>query len=120
MAEVREISELIKEINLASVVEAAGIDLNRSDFGLCPFHDEKTPSFKVFDDNRFYCFGCHASGDAIDFIREFYGLGFKSACSHLGIELVSGKRSKKIRAEILARKRKKELLEQFGKCDEIC
>jgi len=39
--------------------------------GLCPFHDEKTPSFSIFtNDNHFYCFGCHVWGDAIDFYMK--------------------------------------------------
>ena len=48
--------------------------------GLCPFHDEKTPSFNVNASLGFYkCFGCSASGDAITFIREFEHLSFTEA-----------------------------------------
>ena len=43
--------------------------------GLCPFHDEKTPSFTIFDDH-YFCFGCRAHGDAIEFIRQTRGMGF--------------------------------------------
>ena len=43
--------------------------------GLCPFHAEKTPSFYVYDD-RFYCFGCKAAGDAIEFVRKTQGYGY--------------------------------------------
>lgn len=47
----------------------------------CPFHEEKTPSFNVVPDKDFYhCFGCGAHGDAIDFIAEYTGVGFKDAC----------------------------------------
>jgi hypothetical protein len=39
--------------------------------GICPFHDEKSPSFTIFtDDNHYYCFGCHAHGDAIDYYSK--------------------------------------------------
>jgi len=39
--------------------------------GLCPFHEEKSPSFTIFqNDNHFYCFGCHTWGDAIDFYMK--------------------------------------------------
>jgi DNA primase len=60
--------------------------------GLCPFHQEKTPSFGVSrGKNFFYCFGCQASGDAISFLRHVEGLGFAEAIAKLaersGIEL---------------------------------
>jgi DNA primase len=46
----------------------------------CPFHDEKTPSFYVNDDKGFYhCFGCQAHGDAIRFVMETRGVGFREA-----------------------------------------
>ncbi len=51
--------------------------------GLCPFHEEKTPSFTVFDD-RYFCFGCKASGDAIDFVRQTSGSNFLDAVHFLG------------------------------------
>lgn len=46
----------------------------------CPFHDEKTPSFKVSKDlKHFKCFGCPAKGDAIQFVRDYLGLEFREA-----------------------------------------
>ena len=43
--------------------------------GLCPFHNEKTPSFTVYNDTQsFYCFGCGAGGDAIGFIKKIENL----------------------------------------------
>ncbi len=52
--------------------------------GLCPFHNEKTPSFNVHDDDGYYhCFGCGVNGDAISFLREKEGLGFMEAVQHL-------------------------------------
>ena len=46
----------------------------------CPFHQEKTASFHVDDRKGFYyCFGCHAKGDAISFVRETENLGFMEA-----------------------------------------
>ena len=48
--------------------------------GLCPFHNEKTPSFNVNDEEGFYhCFGCGAHGDVISFIRNFEGKSFIEA-----------------------------------------
>lgn len=60
--------------------------------GLCPFHQEKTPSFYV-DENKgfFYCFGCKAGGDIFSFIQKVEGLNFNEALAKLaqsaGIEL---------------------------------
>lgn len=48
--------------------------------GLCPFHQEKTPSFMVSPDKQIaYCFGCHKGGDAIKFIQEVEGVEFRDA-----------------------------------------
>lgn len=48
--------------------------------GLCPFHNEKTPSFTVYNDTQsFYCFGCGAGGDAIGFIRKIENLDYIDA-----------------------------------------
>jgi DNA primase len=52
--------------------------------GLCPFHDEKTPSFQVTPSRGFYyCFGCGESGDAISFVRKINNLSFAEAVEHL-------------------------------------
>lgn len=51
-------------------------------WGLCPFHEEKGPSFTLYDDH-YFCFGCKARGDAIDFVRHERGLGFKEALRYL-------------------------------------
>lgn len=50
--------------------------------GLCPFHDERSPSFTVFDDH-YFCFGCRATGDAITYIRETQGLSFMETLRYL-------------------------------------
>ncbi len=48
--------------------------------GLCPFHNEKTPSFTVYPDTQsFYCFGCGAGGDAVGFIRRIENLDYVDA-----------------------------------------
>ena len=64
----------------------------RSHKGLCPFHDEKTPSFNVNPDRgNFYCFGCHEGGDAIAFLMKIENLTFPEAARTLardcGIEI---------------------------------
>lgn len=53
-------------------------------FGLCPFHDEKTPSFSVSPGKQiFYCFGCHKGGNVIKFIQEIEHLSFPEAVRFL-------------------------------------
>lgn len=53
--------------------------------GLCPFHEERSPSFTVNPGKGFYhCFGCGAHGDAIRFIQSITGQTFQEACSQLG------------------------------------
>lgn len=60
--------------------------------GLCPFHSEKTPSFTVYPDSQsYYCFGCHAGGDVITFIRTAENLEYIEAlrllCERAGLQL---------------------------------
>ena len=53
----------------------------------CPFHHEKTASFHVMDrDGYYYCFGCHAKGDAISFVRETENVSFMEAVKILAAE----------------------------------
>ena len=64
--------------------------------GLCPFHQEKTPSFNVHADRQFYkCFGCGKGGDVFSFVMEIEGMGFYEAMKLLaeknGIEMPKAK-----------------------------
>ena len=114
------IIDLKKNIDLVAVVESVGVELARRGtrcVGLCPFHDEKTPSFVVFPDNRFKCFGCGERGDAIDFVQKLYGLSFPDALKHLGIE--QGKITPKIRQDIERRKRRTELVKEFRDWEQL-
>lgn len=52
--------------------------------GLCPFHNEKTPSFTVYNNTQsFYCFGCGAGGDAVTFIKKIENLDYLDAVKYL-------------------------------------
>ncbi|MGB1087951.1 MAG: DNA primase, partial [Alphaproteobacteria bacterium] len=56
----------------------------RDYWACCPFHGEKTPSFHVEDSKgRYYCFGCHVSGDIVKWMMEAEGLEFREAVQHL-------------------------------------
>ena len=51
--------------------------------GCCPFHAEQTPSFRVYADNHFHCFGCAAHGDVIDYVMRTHACGFREALQTL-------------------------------------
>lgn len=79
------IKDLKERIDISDYVSQY-VDLkyeNNQWVGLCPFHKEKTPSFKISKDNKhFCCYGCHTSGDIIDFAQEFHKIGYSEAvCS---------------------------------------
>lgn len=78
----RFIQELQERVDIEEVVSSR-ITLRRRGktlVGLCPFHNEKTPSFTVYPDtNSFYCFGCGAGGDVISFIRRIDNLDYVEA-----------------------------------------
>ena len=73
-------------------------------FGLCPFHNEKTPSFSVTPAKQmYYCFGCGAGGNVYNFVMEYENYSFGEALSHLaeraGVELPKIEYSKEARAK---------------------
>ncbi len=80
------LGELRDRVSLAEVV-GRRVRLMRSGrelHGLCPFHNEKTPSFTVTEDKGFYhCFGCGAHGDVVEFVRRIDGLSFPEAVERL-------------------------------------
>ena len=82
--------DIIHDKVLLSDVISKTVNLSKkgSDFiGLCPFHNEKTPSFTVSNDKGFYhCFGCGAHGDVISFIMEKESVDFKEAIKVLASE----------------------------------
>ncbi len=77
------VDEIKDRIKLSAIISKK-VDLKRKNnqnlYGLCPFHNEKTPSFHVNDEKKFFhCFGCGASGDIFDFMQMSYGLDFNEA-----------------------------------------
>lgn len=80
------IEELLARNDISDVVSSY-VQLNRKGgnlFGLCPFHNEKTPSFSVSPDKQIYhCFGCGKGGGVINFIMEIENLGYPDAIRFL-------------------------------------
>lgn len=58
-----------------------GLKVSTSGMTCCPFHQDKHPSMKV--DERYYCFGCHQTGDVIDFVSQLFGLTLYQAARKL-------------------------------------
>ncbi len=90
VAEVRERTDIVELISSYVPLTRAG----RSYKGLCPFHQEKTPSFVVFPDSQnFHCFGCGKGGDAFTFYMGQENVEFKEALQELarraGVQLAS-------------------------------
>lgn len=79
------------KVSMLDVLEKYGYSLNRHKEMLCPFHNEKTPSFTVFADNkRFKCFGCGEQGSVIDFVEKIEDLDFYNALQKLNDDFGCG------------------------------
>ncbi len=73
--------DMLALVSTRTDLRRAAVD---SYFGLCPFHDERTPSFHVRPEEKHYhCFGCQSSGDPFTFVMETEGLDFKAALESL-------------------------------------
>jgi DNA primase len=106
----------------ADIVEvvSAHTDLRRQGarwVGLCPFHEERTPSFSVEPQEKLYhCFGCGVGGDVIKFVEEKEGLGFAEAVELLadrfGVELEREREDPRAEARRQRRRRLEQLLDR--------
>lgn len=90
---VRRATDLVELIESFAPLRRAGTSFR----ALCPFHEERTPSFHVFPQSQlFKCFGCNATGDAFSFIQKRHNVGFREALEWLaeraGIELTRARR----------------------------
>ena len=75
--------EVVKQsVTVREAAELYGIEVSRSGMACCPFHDDRHPSLKLNED-YFYCFGCGATGDVIDFTARLYNLSPKEAAEKL-------------------------------------
>ncbi|HEX3392449.1 MAG TPA: DNA primase [Solirubrobacteraceae bacterium] len=111
---VREAIDFVELVSTRTELRRAG---PRSYEGLCPFHDERTPSFSVEPVEKvYYCFGCQASGDVFTFVQETEGVDFKGALELLadraGVELQVEAEDPR---EAQRRARRERLLELLGR-----
>lgn len=82
-----------QSIDLVELARKEGVKLVKTGSthkGCCPFpfHDDRNPSFVIYPDNRFHCFGCQTNGDVITFIQELKGFGFIQATRYLKIKII--------------------------------
>ena len=78
--EVKQSNDIVEVISQYVHLKRSG----RNFFGLCPFHNEKSPSFSVSPDKQiFHCFGCGVGGNVITFIGKIEGIGFKESIEAL-------------------------------------
>ncbi len=78
--EVRNRSDIEQIIGACVTLKRAGSNVK----GLCPFHNEKTPSFTVYPGSQsFYCFGCGSGGDVITFVMKYNNLDYAGAVEYL-------------------------------------
>ena len=110
----RSIVNLFKEVKAAvtarQVAERYGLKVNRAGMACCPFHDDRNPSMKL--DDRFYCFGCGTTGDAVDLTARLLDLTSKEAALQLAsdfgiVPLEDGRKSKVVEDKMPTTKKKK-------------
>lgn len=96
------IPEIKQQTDIVSVIsEVVTLDKRGSRFvGCCPFHEEKTGSFTVYqDDQRFHCFGCHESGDVLDFLQKYHGMTLPEVIKMIKPDYKPNRRRQKPSAE---------------------
>ncbi len=106
--------------NAHSLPELIGVRLRlrrsgREWVGCCPFHQEKSPSFRVYDDH-YHCYGCGAHGDAVEFLKTYENLNYREAVEKLASEAgipVPESSPEAARAEMRAKT-------LYGALDEAC
>ena len=80
------VKEILDRVNIVELIgEYISLNKNGKNYqALCPFHNEKTPSFTVFaQSRRFQCFGCGEKGDAITFLMKKENLSYPAAVKQL-------------------------------------
>ncbi|MCI8506006.1 MAG: DNA primase [Lachnospiraceae bacterium] len=118
--------ELVEEVRSRSdIVDVIGsyVKLQKKGstyFGLCPFHNEKTPSFSVTPAKQmYYCFGCGAGGNVITFLMEYENYTFREALETLaeraGVELPKGEENAEARRQADLRARILEVNREAGR-----
>ena len=84
-------SEIKSLVSALDVCRQYGVDVNRAGFTRCLWHNEKTASLKIYPGDRgFFCFGCHASGSALDLVMKLFDESVGDACKRLNADFRLG------------------------------
>lgn len=84
-------SEIKSMVSMPEMMEQYGFRLDKAGFCKCPFHSERSASFKAYPGQRgYYCFGCGAHGSVIDFVMLYFGLPFKDALAKINVDFSLG------------------------------
>ena len=112
------IYETIKAaICVKQAAEHYGLKINRNDMVCCPFHNDRHPSLKLNKD-YFFCFGCGATGDVIDFAARLFDLSSYEAAQKLAADFGIG--TEPGRAVEASRKPKRPHIRQFREDEMLC
>jgi DNA primase len=111
--QVRDAADMVAEVGRYTDLKRNGVQM----MGLCPFHDERSPSFSVDPQDKLYhCFGCGVAGDIFGFVMEKESLGFSEAVEALadryGVELQREQEDPQAEARRQRRQRLQQLLER--------
>ena len=87
-----EAANQIKDrVSMPDVVRQYGLRVDRNGYMSCPFHQERTASLRVYDGTRgWHCFGCGAGGSVIDFVMQYFGIGFDGALVKINDDFTLG------------------------------
>lgn len=84
-------NEITERVTMLDVYDRYGFEPNRAGFICCPFHNEKTPSLKVYAENRRWkCFGCGLGGSVIDFVMNLFSIDYRQAVSRINTDFSLG------------------------------
>ena len=114
-------------VSMLEMLKYYGIETNSSNFCKCPFHQEKSASFKAYDGDRgYYCYGCHTSGSVIDFVMQYFSIPFVDAIKKINEDFSLGlpigeklDRRKQLEMQKQAFLRKREMNARKAKQEEL-
>jgi len=83
--------DIKRSVSMRAICNMYGIKINRHNKAICPFHNDSHASLHVYDGDRgYWCFTCGEGGDVIDFVMQYFGLNFQSACEKINMDFHLG------------------------------